>query len=90
VGAAPDLQFLDLAMRGFDAIDVIRALGERHCGGAIVLTSGLHAVMQNVTRMGERHGLAMLPPLPKPFRAPQVEQILRDFKDRPAAPAAVA
>jgi CheY-like chemotaxis protein len=89
VRSAPDILFLDLAMRGFDAIDVIRALGERRYGGAIVLISGLHAVMQNVMRVGERHGLVMLPPLPKPFRAHQVEQILRDFKDHPP-PAAVA
>jgi CheY-like chemotaxis protein len=87
--AAPDVLFLDLAMRGFDAIDVIRALGERHYGGAIVLISGLHAVMQNVMRVGERHGLVMLPPLPKPFRAHQVEEILRDFRGHPP-PAAVA
>src|SRR5580704_7553567 len=53
VRSAPDIVFLDLAMRGFDAIDVLRALGERHYGGAIVLISGLHAVMQNVMHVGE-------------------------------------
>jgi CheY-like chemotaxis protein len=89
VRSAPDIVFLDLAMRGFDAIDVLRALGERHYGGAIVLISGLHAVMQNVMHVGERHGLVMLPPLPKPFRAHEVQQILHDFKDHPP-PAAVA
>lgn len=76
---APDIVFLDVAMRGFDAIDVIGALGERHYAGPIVLISGLHALLNDIARVGERRGLRMLPPLTKPFRVHQVRAILRDF-----------
>jgi FixJ family two-component response regulator len=76
---APELLFLDVALRGFDAIDVIRALSERHYGGAIVLMSGLHALLDDVAKVGERRGLRMLPPLAKPFRVHQVRAILRDL-----------
>jgi DNA-binding NtrC family response regulator len=77
--SAPDLLFLDLALRGFDAIDVLSALGERRYGGPIVLISGLHALLNDITKVGERRGLRMLPPLAKPFRVHQVRAILRDF-----------
>jgi DNA-binding NtrC family response regulator len=88
---APDIIFLDLPMSGFDAVDVIQALGRHGYGGAVVLVSGLNALLHQVTRVGERNGLVMLPPLAKPFRAHQVEQLLRDFAPRrPPAPAAVA
>ncbi len=81
--SAPDLVFLDVALRGFDAIDVIRALGELHYAGLIVLISGLHALLNDVARVGERRGLRMLPPLTKPFRVHQVQAILRDFTPPP-------
>ena len=84
----PDLLMLDLALRGFDAIDVLRALGERRYRGAVLLISGLHALLDQVMRVGERHRLHMLPSLPKPFRAHQVEQALRDFAARPSPPVA--
>ena len=84
---APDLLFLDVSMRGFGAIDVIRALGERRYAGPIVLISGLHALIHDVARVGERRGLRMLPPLAKPFRMHQVRAILRDFTPPPIAAA---
>jgi DNA-binding NtrC family response regulator len=84
---APELLFLDIALRGFDAIEVIRALGDRRYGGPIVLISGLHALIQDVARVGERRGLRMLPSLAKPFRVHQVQAILRDFTPPPVAAA---
>jgi DNA-binding NtrC family response regulator len=86
----PEIIFLDLAMSKFDAVDVIQALGRHGYGGAVVLVSGLHGLLDQVTRVGERNGLVMLRPLAKPFRAHQVEQRLRDFAARPPAPAAAA
>ncbi len=79
---APDVLFLDIALQGFDAIDVLRALGDRRYRGAVMLVSGLHSLIDQVMRVGEREGIEMLPPLAKPFRAHQVEQSLRDFADR--------
>jgi DNA-binding NtrC family response regulator len=86
--STPDVLFLDVALGEFDAVDVIRALGERRYAGAIVLISGLHALLADVAKVGERRGLRMLPPLTKPFRAHQIKSILRDFT--PPAPAATA
>lgn len=83
--SAPELLFLDVALRGFDAIDVIRALAERHYGGSVVLISGIHALLDDVASVGERRGLRMLPPLAKPFRVHQVRAILRDFTPPAAA-----
>jgi DNA-binding NtrC family response regulator len=74
--ALPDILFLDLALKGSDAIDVIRSLGEVHFRGAVQLISGHHSLLDNVNNTGERQGLTMLPPLPKPFRAAQVEEII--------------
>jgi len=83
----PDVLFLDVSMRGFDAIDVIRALGARRHGGAIVLMSGFHALLPDISRIGERQGLKMLPPLAKPFRTHQIRAILRSFTPPPVAAA---
>jgi FixJ family two-component response regulator len=82
--SAPDILFLDVALCGFDAIDVLQALGDRQYGGSIVLISGLHALLHDVARVGERNGLKMLPPLAKPFRVHQIKAILREFT--PPAP----
>jgi DNA-binding NtrC family response regulator len=76
---APDLLFLDVALQGSDAIDVIRALGERRFRGAVQLVSGHHGLLEHVRRVGERYGLRMLTPLNKPFRAGQVEQIVEKY-----------
>jgi two-component system chemotaxis response regulator CheY len=84
----PDILMLDLAMSGFDAIDVLRALAADRYPGAVLLISGLHALLEQVMRVGERHGLLMLPPLPKPFRANQVERALSEFAARPPVAAA--
>jgi len=84
---APELLFLDVALRGFDAIDVFRALGDRCYGGPIVLISGLHALIHDVMQVGERRGLRMLPPLSKPFRVYQIQALLRDFTPPPVAAA---
>jgi len=85
---APDIVFLDIALSGFDAVDVIQALARHGYGGAVVVVSGLQSLLHQVTRVGEHNGLVMLPPLAKPFRAHQVEQLLRDFAQHPPAPVA--
>jgi len=65
----PSIIFLDVALEGSDAIDVIRGLGERGFGGVVQLMSGSNmALLEDVARVGARHGLTMRPPLQKPFR----------------------
>ena len=66
----PAIIFLDVALQKSDAIDVIRGLGERGYGGVVQLMSGSNVdLLEDVRRVGARHGLNMRPPLSKPFRA---------------------
>ncbi len=71
----PDIVFLDISLKGSDAIDVIRALGAMHYGGVVQLMSGNSALLlDDVRRIGARHGLYMRQPLEKPFRADAIRQ----------------
>jgi CheY-like chemotaxis protein len=63
----PAIIFLDVALQKSDAIDVIRGLGERGYGGVVQLMSGSNVdLLEDVRRVGARHGLNMRPPLSKP------------------------
>jgi EAL domain-containing protein (putative c-di-GMP-specific phosphodiesterase class I) len=73
----PDIIFLDIALEGSDAVDVIRALVTRKYRGPVQIISGRERELQDqVTRVGEQHGLTMLPPLQKPFRAAQLQSLV--------------
>ncbi len=78
--AQPELTVLDLVLGNqSDAVDVIRYLEILKYKGQVLLISGRDDTMlAEVGQIGERHGLAMLPPLRKPFRA-------HDLKERLAA-----
>ena len=94
----PEIVFLDIALGGSDAVDVIRALGETRYGGVVQLMSGeKSALLDDVHRIGALHGLNMCPPLQKPFRKEAVRQAVASVPlwDRPEvtislAPAAEA
>ena len=76
----PDIIFLDIALDRSDAIDVIRGLATRKYRGAVQLVSGRDRVLQDqVKRVGEQHGLNMLPPLQKPFRAAQLQALVQNY-----------
>jgi DNA-binding NtrC family response regulator len=71
--------FLDIALGGSDAIEVIRMLGKRQYRGVVQLMSGRNAViLEDVRRVGEWHELIMLPPLTKPFRIDAIRKVLAD------------
>ncbi len=73
----PAIIFLDVALEKSDAIEVIRGLGERGYGGVVQLMSGSNAeLLEDVRRIGARHGLNMRPPLSKPFRTEQIRHIV--------------
>ena len=75
----PAIIFLDVALKKSDAIDVIRGLGERSYRGIVQLMSGSNVkLLEDVRRIGARHGLNMRPPLTKPFRAESIRHIIRD------------
>jgi len=84
----PAIIFLDVALLRSDAVDVIRGLGERGYGGIVQLMSGSNPdLLEDVRRVGSRHGLNMGPPLSKPFRAAAIRQIVAGahLADRPLA-----
>ena len=73
----PAIIFLDVALQKSDAIDVIRGLGERGYGGVVQLMSGSNVdLLEDVRRVGARHGLNMRPPLSKPFRADSIRHVV--------------
>ena len=75
----PKLIFLDVALDGSDAIDVIRQLGAAGYSGAVQLMSGRDTtLLTEIERVGKRHGLVMLPPLQKPFRLEAIRAVAND------------
>jgi len=77
--AAPELIVLDLILGQSDAIEVIRYLEAFRYRGKVLLTSSRDfATLSEIQRIGEDHGLTMLPPVQKPFQA-------ADLKNRLAA-----
>jgi EAL domain-containing protein (putative c-di-GMP-specific phosphodiesterase class I) len=73
----PELIFLDIALRGSDAIDVIRTLGDKGYRGVVQIMSGSNqSLLDDVRQIGLRHGLNMRPPLEKPFRSEVVCEVI--------------
>jgi EAL domain-containing protein (putative c-di-GMP-specific phosphodiesterase class I)/CheY-like chemotaxis protein len=79
----PEVVTLDLSLGDFDAVQVLRTLGEMRYGGAVLLISGHQPhVLDGVRVVGEKHGLAMLDPLSKPFRAQDLRERLQRLTPR--------
>jgi EAL domain-containing protein (putative c-di-GMP-specific phosphodiesterase class I)/CheY-like chemotaxis protein len=75
--SAPDIIFLDLSLGQSDAIEVIRQLESIKYKGKLLLISGRdETTLKEITQIGEKRGLAMLPPLKKPFRPADIKQRL--------------
>jgi EAL domain-containing protein (putative c-di-GMP-specific phosphodiesterase class I)/CheY-like chemotaxis protein len=88
--ATPDVIVLDLALGQTDAVEVIRRLEVLKFAGKVLLISGRGEVMLGeVQEIGKGHGLAMLPPLTKPFRVNDLKERLKAATEmRESAPAA--
>jgi EAL domain-containing protein (putative c-di-GMP-specific phosphodiesterase class I)/FixJ family two-component response regulator len=73
----PEIVFLDIALGASDAVEVIRALGEKRYTGTVQLMSGAKSpLLEDVQRIGAWHGLNMCPPLQKPFRAKDIQRTI--------------
>jgi CheY-like chemotaxis protein len=73
----PDIIVLDLSLGQSDAIEVIRHLESSKYRGKVLLISGRdETTLNEITQIGEKRGLAMLPPLRKPFRPADIKQRL--------------
>jgi len=77
-GRAPEIIFLDIALKQSDAIDVIKGLGERRYAGIVQLMSGNPRLLEAIQRVAERDRLNIRAPLPKPFRAEAVRQVIAE------------
>jgi len=73
--APPDLVVLDLSLGESDAVDVMRHLEAGKYRGKVLLISGRdEATLNEITEIGKKRGLLMLPPLKKPFRPADIKQ----------------
>ena len=67
--SVPGLVVLDLSLGQSDAVEVIHQLETGKYQGKVLLISGRdETTLNEITQIGEKHGLKMLPPLKKPFR----------------------
>jgi EAL domain-containing protein (putative c-di-GMP-specific phosphodiesterase class I) len=73
----PDTVIVDLSLGNSDAVEVIRQLATMPFRGKVMLFSGKDEnTLQEISGIGKSRGLAMLPPLRKPFRAPDFKRCL--------------
>lgn len=73
----PELIFLDLGLGQSGALDVLPVLARHEYRGLVQLMSGRsQETLDEVAAAGERHGLKMLPALPKPFRMGVVKDLV--------------
>jgi two-component system, cell cycle response regulator len=75
--SVPGLVVLDLSLGQSDAVEVIHQLEAGKYQGKVLLISGRdETTLNEITQIGEKHGLKMLPPLKKPFRPADLKQRL--------------
>ncbi len=78
---APHLIFLDLSFPDMDGLTVLSELAPRASTIALALLSGADPeVMRSAHRIGQRLGLRMLDPLPKPVSAAMLRGALSAFE----------
>jgi EAL domain-containing protein (putative c-di-GMP-specific phosphodiesterase class I)/CheY-like chemotaxis protein len=89
----PKLIFLDITLEKSDAVEAVQALARLKYLGAIKLMSGRNSqLIEDVKKVGERHGLRMLPALLKPFDVETIRNVVQDsfgqvqIQPRPGAP----
>jgi EAL domain-containing protein (putative c-di-GMP-specific phosphodiesterase class I) len=86
----PELVILDLRLEQSDAVEMIHHLEALKFSGKTLLMSRHHEMLLfEIEQIGQRHGLAMLPSLPKPFRSLDLKNRLATFSS-PKAQAANA
>jgi EAL domain-containing protein (putative c-di-GMP-specific phosphodiesterase class I)/FixJ family two-component response regulator len=77
----PQLLVLDLALGKTDAVEIIRQLEALCFRGTVLLMSGRYpAMLQDIERIGVKHGLAMLRSLQKPFGLSDVHERIKEMQ----------
>ena len=83
----PEVIVLDLSLGGTDAVEMMRSLAASRFAGKILLVSGHDpATLDEVRKIGERRGLAMLPILRKPFRIEELKARLAEVTEPTGVP----
>jgi len=83
----PALIILDLSLGDSDAVEVIHSLARVRFTGDVLLMSGHDTgTLEEVRSIGSAHGLKMLAPLHKPFRAHELRAAVDTAKPAVAAP----
>ena len=73
----PDFLVLDLALGQSDAVEVMQHLEHLSYRGKVLLISGRdEGTLREIQHIGKCRGLAMLPPLRKPFRGGELKERL--------------
>ncbi|MGP0090270.1 MAG: EAL domain-containing protein [Xanthobacteraceae bacterium] len=89
--SVPELVVLDLALGQSDAVEIIRQLEVIKFKGRVLLMSGRdQATLEEIERIGRAHGLTMVPPLRKPFRAADLKNVLQAPSASPVDEASAA
>lgn len=77
-----DLVFCDLMMPGMDGVELLREVGRRCPGVAVLTISSLDARLRlSVSEMARRMGMTVLGVLGKPFTDTDIEKALARFHD---------
>jgi CheY-like chemotaxis protein len=75
----PALIFLDISFEGSDAVEALRGLGQADYPGVVQVVSGQNpSVLDDIRKIGERHGLRLRPPLAKPFTAAAIRMVIEE------------
>jgi DNA-binding NtrC family response regulator len=87
----PSLVFLDLGLGESGALDVLPILARHNYAGPVQLMSGrAQSVLDEVVKVGEEHGLKMLPALTKPFRMGVIKDLVGGLGLAPPASASIS
>lgn len=87
----PDLILMDVLLGDADAVGAIKDLKAAGYAGALQLISGCAPeLLHSVQAIYERHGFRVLPPLRKPFRRTEVEDVLKRYLAVPSQQPATA
>jgi EAL domain-containing protein (putative c-di-GMP-specific phosphodiesterase class I) len=82
---APQLIVLDLSQRDFDGIEALRSLKANRFAGGIIPITELDGG-EGLAQIARGSGLKMLPPVPKPLRARNLEVSLGHLDPPPMGP----
>jgi DNA-binding response OmpR family regulator len=81
----PHLIMLDLAMPGFDGVELLRYLADLGCAAKLLIVSGLdQKVLDAAARLAKARGLSIAGTFTKPVQPAALRQALTQLRDEAA------